>query len=184
MVSTDTGNSATSYTDSDVEPGVLYRYRVQAANYWNQLSPASEAVEIRIPQPDAVANTPATGQPTISGTPQVGQTLTASVTSIADQDGLDDVSYAYQWLADDVGIAGATAASYTLTSSEEGKTVNVAVTFTDDAGNAESLTSAATAAVRPANTPATGQPTISGTALVGETLAAGVGGISDWKRTG
>ena len=179
VVSTDTGNSATSYTDSDVEPGVLYRYRVQAANYWNQLSPASEAVEIRIPQPDAVANTPATGLPTISGIPQVGQTLTASVTAIADRDGLDDAAYAYQWLADNAAITGATAAAYTLTSGEQGKTVNVAVTFTDDAGNAESLTSAATAAVKPANTPATGQPTISGTALVGETLTADTSGIDE-----
>ena len=149
VVSTDTGNSATSYTDSDVEPGVLYRYRVQAANYWNQLSPASEAVEIRMPEAEPAANTPATGLPTISGIPQVGQTLTANVTAIADQDGLDNAAYAYQWLADNAAITGATAAIYTLTSSEQGKTVNVAVTFTDDAGNAESLTSAATTTIAP-----------------------------------
>ena len=155
VVSTDTGNSATSYTDSDVEPGVLYRYRVQAANWWNQLSPASEAVEIRMPQAEPAANTPATGQPTISGTPQVGQTLTAGGTSIADQDGLDDAAYAYQWLADDVGIAGATAASYTLTSNEEGKAIKVRLSFTDDAGNGESLTSAATDAVASPPTPLT-----------------------------
>ena len=41
-------------------------------------------------------NNPATGAPTISGTAQVGQTLTADVTGIADEDGLDNVSYAYQ----------------------------------------------------------------------------------------
>ena len=179
MVSTDTGNSATSYTDRDVEPGVLYRYRVQAANYWNQLSPASEAVEILMPEAEPAANTPATGLPTISGIPQVGQTLTASVTSIADRDGLDNAAYAYRWLADNGTIAGATAATYTLTSAEQGKTVNVAVTFTDDAGNAETLTSAATAAVKPANTPATGQPTISGTARAGETLTADTSGIDE-----
>ena len=146
----DTRSQETSYTDSDVEPGVLYRYRVQAANYWNQLSPASEAVEILMPQAEAVANTPATGQPTISGTPQVGQTLAAGAGGISDENGLDDVSYAYQWLADDVGIAGATNASYTLTSSEEGKTIKVRVDFTDDGGNGESLTSGATDAVESA----------------------------------
>ena len=149
VVSTDTGNSATSYTDRDVEPGVLYLYRVKAANYWNQLSPASEAVEIRVPQAEPAASTPATGLPTISGTPLVGQTLAAGVTDIVDADGLDNAAYAYRWLADNAAITGATAATYTLTSSEQGKTVNVAVTFTDDAGNAESLTSAATATIAP-----------------------------------
>ena len=61
-----------------------------------------------------------------------------------------------------------------------GKTVKVRATFTDDAGNEESLTSEATAAIaaRP-NTPATGAPTIGGTAQVGETLTADTSGIAD-----
>ena len=48
------------------------------------------------------------------------------------------------------------------------------VSFTDDAGTEETLTSAATAAIAaaPANSPATGAPTISGTARVGRTLTA------------
>ena len=46
----------------------------------------------------AATNTAATGAPTISGTPQVGETLTASVSDISDADGLDDASYAYQWI--------------------------------------------------------------------------------------
>ena len=41
----------------------------------------------------------------------------------------------------DTDIDDATEASYTLTSSEAGKTVKVRVTFTDDAGNEESLIS-------------------------------------------
>ena len=100
-------------------------------------------------------NNPATGAPTISGTAQVGQTLTADVTGIADEDGLDNVSYAYQWLADDADIAGATGATHTLTSSEQGKAVKVRVSFTDDGGNDETLASDATAAVAPPPTPLT-----------------------------
>ena len=54
------------------------------------------------------------------------------------------------------------------------------VSFTDDAGNAETLTSAATAEVAPRpNSPATGLPVISGTARVGETLTANTAGIAD-----
>ena len=175
VVTVDTRSKATNYTDSSVDPGVLYRYQVKAANWWNQLSAASEPVEIRAP----AATNPATGQPAISGTPQVGRILTADTTAIADGDGLDDVSYTYRWLADDTEITGATAASYTLTPGEESKAVTVRVSFTDDAGNAESLTSVATAAAIPANTLATGRPAIGGTPQVDETLTASTTSISD-----
>ena len=92
-------------------------------------------------------NTPATGAPTISGTAQVGQTLTASTTGISDDDGLDNVSYSYQWLADDTEIDGATSSTYTLQATDNGKVIKVRVTFTDDADSDESLTSAGTSAV-------------------------------------
>ena len=92
-------------------------------------------------------NTPATGAPTITGTAQVGRTLTATTSGISDADGLTNVSYSYQWLADDTEIDGATSSTYTLQSSDNGKTIEVRVTFTDDAGNEETLTSAATDAV-------------------------------------
>ena len=92
-------------------------------------------------------NSPATGEPTISGTAQVGETLTANTSGIADADGLGSVQYEYQWLADDTEIAGATGSTYTLVAAEEGKVIKVEVSFTDDSGNDEELTSAATDAV-------------------------------------
>ena len=92
-------------------------------------------------------NMPATGAPTITGTAQVGRTLTADTSGISDADGLTNVSYSYQWLADDTEIDGATSSTYTLQSSDNGKTIKVRVTLTDDAGNDASLTSEATAAV-------------------------------------
>ena len=89
-------------------------------------------------------NTPATGVPTISGTAQVGETLTAGTSGIADVDGLTNVSYAYQWMRTDGGtdtdIAGATDSTYTLTDDDQGKTVKLKVTFNDDKGNSETLT--------------------------------------------
>ena len=129
-------------------------------------------------------NTPATGLPTITGTAQVGDTLTAVTTGIEDADGLDNVIFSYQWLRNDGGtdtdISEATGSSYTLGDSDVDKTVKVRVSFTDDANNRETVTSAATAAVaaRP-NSLATGAPTISGTAQVGETLTADTSGIAD-----
>ena len=128
----------------------------------------------------AAANSPATGAPTINGTAQVGETLTTDTSGVADADGLSNIQYEYQWLADDSDIAGATNATYTLVATDEGKVINVRVSFTDDEGNEESLTSGATDAVdaRP-NSPATGVPTITGTAQVGETLTANTSGITD-----
>ena len=131
---------------------------------------------------DTSDNSPATGAPTVSGTAQVGETLMADTSGIADEDGLENVAFSYQWLADDEAISGGTGSTYTLTDSEEGKTVKVRVSFTDDAGNGETLTSAATEAVSAAptpNSPATGAPTISGTAQVGETLTAYTSEIVD-----
>ena len=95
----------------------------------------------------AKANNPATGLPTISGTPQVGETLTADTSDIADEDGLDDVTFEYQWMADGTDIEGATGSSYLLTDADQGKTIKVKVSFTDDAEDQESLTSEATVTV-------------------------------------
>ena len=96
-------------------------------------------------------NTAATGSPTISGIVQVGQTLAASTTGIADTDGLTNAAYSYQWIANDGSsdsdIADATASAYTLVAGDAGKTIKVKVTFTDDGGNEETLTSATTTEV-------------------------------------
>ena len=89
------------------------------------------------------ANTPATGVPTIDGTAQVGETLTADTSGIGDADGLTNVSYVYQWIRTDGGIdadiAGATDSAYTLTDDDQGKTIKLKVTFNDDKGNSETL---------------------------------------------
>ena len=141
-------------------------------------------------------NSPATGAPTINGTVQVGETLTASTSGISDADGLANATFTYQWLADDTDISSATGSSYTVAATDEGKVITVTVSFTDDAGNAETLTSAATTAVTltggstnsleqsnqeavEENSAATGAPTIGGTAQVGESLTASTSDISD-----
>ena len=129
-------------------------------------------------------NATATGAPTISGAAQVGATLTADVTGISDDDGLENAVFAYQWTRTDGGsdtnITGATGTTYTLVSDDEGKTIKVTVSFTDGEGNSETLTSDPTGEVEAKpNTKATGAPTIDGIARVGETLTADTSGIDD-----
>ena len=107
-----------------------------------------DMVELRIPTPAAAApNSAASGAPEVDGTVQVSRTLTADTSGIADADGLSSAEFAYQWLADDAEISGATGSTYQLTESDEGKVITLGVSFSDDGGHAESLTSEATAAV-------------------------------------
>ena len=129
-------------------------------------------------------NMPATGLPTISGTPEVLHTLTADISAVSDENGLDSVTFTYQWVAVDGGIdteiEGATSSTYTLAYTELGKTIKVQVSFVDNSGNEETQTSTATEEVAPGpNIPAAGLPMISGTLEVLQTLAANISGISD-----
>ena len=90
-----------------------------------------------------------------TGTPQVGKALTASTSGISDADGLDDARFAYQWIRTDTDIGGATGSTYTVVDADEGERLKVRVSFTDDAGHEERLTSAATDAVAAAPEPLT-----------------------------
>ena len=96
-------------------------------------------------------NQAATGLPTITGTPQAGETLSADTSGIGDANGLTNVQFTYEWIRNDgntdTNIVGATAQTHTLTQDDVGKAIKVQVSFTDDDGYSESVTSAATAAV-------------------------------------
>ena len=143
-----------------------------------------ETVPVRIARGGPVvvppANTAPTGLPAISGTWRVGETLTASIDEIADADGLENATFAHQWVSNDgtsdTDIEGATDSTYELVAADEGKNIKVRVTFTDDGGTEETLVSEATDAV---NMAPTGLPAISGTAQVGETLTASADEIAD-----
>ena len=79
--------------------------------------------------------------PTISGSAIVGSALSANG-SASDIDG-DAVIHSYQWQANGVDIAGATGASYTLTSAEAQAMIMVEVTADDGYGGTDSAISAA-----------------------------------------
>ena len=66
---------------------------------------------------------------------------------------MENAAFEYRWLADDADIAGATNSSYALTDSDVGKIFRVRVSFTDDNGNRETLTSPAHGRRGPHSTP-------------------------------
>ncbi len=82
-----------------------------------------------------------TAAPAITGTPRVGQTLTAT-----NGTWLGSPTFKRQWKANGVAINGATGATYAPVAADTGKTITVTVTATNGRGWVTN-TSAATAAV-------------------------------------
>ncbi|MFZ9627080.1 MAG: cadherin-like domain-containing protein, partial [Burkholderiaceae bacterium] len=90
-------------------------------------------------------NDPVTGTVTLSG--RAGQGLTPTAThNLADIEGLPTApsAFTYQWFAGASALAGATTAALTVTSAMVGSPLSVRVSFTDQLGNPESITSALT----------------------------------------
>ena len=157
------GETAQTYTVTSDDEAKGLRLRVTFTDdAGNQESLTSNAFLTAPPVQDPAgasdeppANSPAIGSPTITGTARVGETLTADASDIEDPDGMDDAAFTFRWMAGGNDIAGATAASHILAADEEGLAITVRVSFTDDAGNQESLTSTATTTVAPQPTPLT-----------------------------
>ena len=148
----ETPTSVTRTVITNLAAATAYDVRVHATNAIGNSQWVQSATAF-----STLAGTAATGAPTITGTAAVGQPLAVDLTGIGDADGLTNVSYSYQWvrvdadgLSNAVDIADATDATYTLDDADLGKTLKVRVSFDDDGGNTETLTSAATATVTPA----------------------------------
>lgn len=101
-------------------------------------SDAASAPTAVVAAPSAPANT---AMPTVSGTPQIGSTLTVSNGTWT-----GTVSFGYQWLRCDqtggscAAISGATKSSYTLTSADVGHSLRARVTATNNNGSTSATT--------------------------------------------
>ena len=168
------GATASTYTlgDADVDTSITV-----TVNYTDQQG-ASEATTSAAVGPVANVNDVPSGSVTIDNmTPAQGDVLTASNT-LSDADGLAG-SITYQWYRDGVAITGATGTTYTTTQTDVGSVIAVVASYTDDRGSAESVSSAATAAVTNVNDPVSGQPVITGLAEEDQTLTVDTSGVSD-----
>jgi sugar lactone lactonase YvrE len=91
--------------------------------------------------------------PAITGTPDVGATLTASTGTWQGT----SLIYSYQWLRDGVAISGATGSTYVPTSNDAGHQLSVQVTASNDVGSV-SATSATVTVPTPSPAPSTTPP--------------------------
>ena len=146
-------NDDKSMTEKDselvVEVGTTHDAYIHAATSGTGTGTYTIEVEEVTTSMGQMANSPATGGPGITGTVRAGETLTATTDGIEDEDGLTGSVFSYQWVRSGADIKGAASSTYTMTGDDEGKAIQVRVTFTDDAGNAESLTSYAVLSAPP-----------------------------------
>lgn len=88
----------------------------------------------------AILDSETTGEPSIDGVIVFGQTVTANVSNITDENGI--ASYSYQWRIDEKNVDGATFSTFTITANQDGtygKIIDVAVTVTDNSGNEKTI---------------------------------------------
>jgi surface antigen len=115
--------------------------------------------------------------PSINGTAQVGQRLSAIRGSWRPL----GAEFTYQWLADGVPVSGATRKAFTPRASVLGERIQVRVTAEKPGVKTRTALSAQTGPVRPGVFTAVNRPTIAGTAQVDRTLTATHG---DWSPQG
>ena len=90
-------------------------------------------------------NDPVAGRPSLAGTPEVVETVTAVTTDVSDADGTANATYTYRWFrvkqSRETTITGAEDAAYTIDGDDKDHQLRVEVSFTDDGGTREVVTS-------------------------------------------
>jgi hypothetical protein len=149
-----------SYTLVGADAGHTMRVRVTASNADGSAS-AESSPTARVAPASSSAAPKNTAAPTISGTPKVGQELSADRGSWSG----NPTSYSYQWQRCDVDIAlctdvsGATGTTYGVRIADLGFRLRVLVTARNAKGTA-TASSAPTAVVTPTTPPPNGRPTL------------------------
>jgi hypothetical protein len=158
--------TSTKYTVQSADAGYTLRVLVTVRNSLGSTAVASPATAA-VGGSTAPASPPTnTGLPAISGTLQVGQTLSSSTGTWSGT----PTAYAYQWRrCDSTGagcssIAGASSSSYTTQTADLGSTLVVVVTASNSAGSASaaSAPSGVVSGSPPPSPPSTQTQTFSG----------------------
>lgn len=176
--------SATSqtYTIQSADAGHTLRVKVTATNADGTGGPVLSNPTAEVAATTAPANT---AVPQITGTLTAGQTLTVSTGTWT---GTAPITYTFEWQrcnaqgVNCAAIAGATSATYTLTSADTGNRIQALVTAKNSGGSASKYSNqtgqVGSNVAAPANTTA---PLLSGSPVEGQTLQVSSG---NWSGTG
>jgi hypothetical protein len=161
------GETGSTYALTADDVGKTIRVAITATNDGGSVSAVSLATTVVAAQAPSNSDLPG-----ISGTARDGETLTASTGTWT---GTPTIGYAYQWRRCNSGCTDVgTGPSYSLKAADVGATLHVEVTATNGGGSA-AAGSAATPVIAARPPVSTALPTVSGTALEGETLTASAG---------
>jgi hypothetical protein len=158
------------FVPGDAEVGQHIRAVVR---YTDLLKTDEEVVSAAI-GPVQNVNDTAVGLVRVQGTPRQGDELSVSF-EISDADGptqVDSSRLSYQWMAGSSYIPGATGETFTPGQAQVGSAIRVRVSFLDDRGGAESLSSGLSSAVLNIDDQPVGSLRVLGTARQGDVLTA------------
>ena len=161
------GAAGQSYTLTGTDVGHTIRVAETASNLGGSSLPVSSSQTAMVVTPPANESAP-----TISGSAVEGQTLIEANGAWTES----PIGYAYQWQDCDssggscVPIPGADGQSYTLTGTDVGHTIRVAETASNLAGPSPPVSSSPTVVVLPLPPSNQSAPSISGSAVEGQTL--------------
>ncbi|MFT3942413.1 MAG: leucine-rich repeat domain-containing protein [Ancrocorticia sp.] len=158
------GATNSEYTLLDADRGTKISVTVTGSKLGYTTASKTSAQTVTVVGPDLESSTP-----TISGTAQVGQTLTAVPGKWT-----EGTSFTYEWMVDGGLLDIDSSPSFTVPAWALGSTITVEVTGWKNGFTSVSKTSAPTAKVA-AGKLTTAAPTISGTAKVGEKLTVNPG---------
>jgi hypothetical protein len=156
-------NSTYTLQPADLGLSVIVRVTANKQGYTSKTEPSDES--------DAVTNGALTpGTPTVSGTAQVGQSLTVSPGTWLPA----GVSFEYVWLSGGTVLQDSTSSVYTPVATDVGHQILVNVIGTEAGYDPNNQNTSATAPVIQGQFSSTPAPTITGTASPGATLTATV----------
>jgi len=182
----DVGANQPTYALGDADVGT----RIRVVVSYTDGNGTAESVTSAATAPIANVDDAPTGGVAIAGTATEGQVLTADTATLADADGLGTLSYRWQRDAGSGFVdVGANQPTYALGDADVGTRIRVVVSYTDGQGTAESVTSAATAAIanvndapvatiEPTSYSANGMLVLKGTGLSIGDIDAGTGSMT------
>jgi len=181
------GATTNSYTLQSADDGATITAEVRGVNSWgtSAYSTSNNSINAGSVPVNTVAPTV-----TPSGTQSTGTVITANVGTWS---GTPTITYAYRWTRNGSPISGATASTYTIQVADDGTTIRCEVQGSNAFGTSAYVASSNSVSAVNAIAPTISSVTISGTAVVGETLTATASGVTgiptptlsyQWKRGG